>query len=191
VAAAAWQRPEVTEVEGYFLRTQRLGLRCWREDDLELAVSLWGDPEVTRLIDARGRLTPDDVGARLRQEIACEREHGVQYWPMFLLEGGEHVGCCGLRPRAGPGPVYELGVHVRSRHWRRGFAEEAAGAVIGHAFTRLGASGLFAGHNPGNHASRGLLQKLGFRHTHDELYPPTGLQHPSYLLPRPDSASRA
>ena len=26
------------------------------------------------------------------------------------------------------------------------------------------------------------LRKLGFRYTHDELYPPTGLRHPSYLL---------
>jgi [ribosomal protein S5]-alanine N-acetyltransferase len=31
---------------------------------------------------------------------------------------------------------------------------------------------------------RQLLAKLGFHYTHDEFYPPTGLQHPSYLLMR-------
>jgi hypothetical protein len=41
---------------------------------------------------------------------------------------------------------------------------------------------LFAGHNPANQASRELLARLGFRYTHDELYPPTGLMHPSYRL---------
>jgi ribosomal-protein-alanine N-acetyltransferase len=46
----------------------------------------------------------------------------------------------------------------------------------------LEVTGLFAGHNPKNEASRHILAKLGFRYTHDELYEPTGLQHPCYLL---------
>ena len=43
--------------------------------------------------------------------------------------------------------------------------------------------GLFARHNPHNHGSRRILEKLGLRHTHDELMPQTGLEHPCYLLP--------
>lgn len=173
----------------YFLRTERLGFRSWTEDDLGLALGLWGDPEVTRLIVARGRLSGEQVRQRLAEEIACERDHGVQYWPIFLLAGGEHVGCCGLRPHDPSARIYELGVHIRSRHWRRGFAAEAASAVIGHGFGRLRVAGLFAGHNPENHASRRLLKKVGFRYTHDELYPPTGLLHPSYMLmPAPGSS---
>ena len=31
-----------------------------------------------------------------------------------------------------------------------------------------------------------IVLKLGFRHTHDELYPPTGRLHPSYLLTASD-----
>jgi hypothetical protein len=27
-----------------------------------------------------------------------------------------------------------------------------------------------------------VMNKLGFRYTHDEFYPPTGLNHPAYLL---------
>ncbi|HUV51221.1 MAG TPA: GNAT family protein, partial [Anaerolineae bacterium] len=41
---------------------------------------------------------------------------------------------------------------------------------------------LFAGHNPKNEASRHLLEKLGFRYSHDEYYAPTGLNHPSYMM---------
>lgn len=67
---------------------------------------------MTRLIDARGRLSREQVRERLAGEIACEREHGVQYWPIFLLAGGGHVGCCGLRPLDLPGRIYELGVHI-------------------------------------------------------------------------------
>jgi [ribosomal protein S5]-alanine N-acetyltransferase len=40
---------------------------------------------------------------------------------------------------------------------------------------------LFAGHHRENAAARRLLEKLGFRFSHEEFDPPTGLLHPSYL----------
>lgn len=166
----------------YFIQTTRLGFRHWRQDDLDIALGLWGDIRVTHFIDARGELSMVQVQERLEIEITSEREHGVQYWPVFLLESGEHVGCCGLRPYDLPRRVYEIGFHIRSQHWRRGYAYEAATAVMKHAFDNLDAARLFAGHNPQNEASRLLLEKLGFRYTHDEYYPATGLNHPSYLL---------
>jgi ribosomal-protein-alanine N-acetyltransferase len=167
----------------YFLTTSRLGFRTWSEGDFDLALGLWGDPRVTELIDARGRLSPDQVRERLRQEIATEREHGVQYWPIFALGSGEHVGCCGLRPYREREDMLELGFHIRSALWGQGYAAEAARAVIQYAFEVLQVAGLFAGHHPRNEASRHLLGVLGFRYTHDGPYAPTGLNHPSYFLP--------
>ncbi len=171
---------------GYFLRSQRLGFRPWSEADLDLAVGLWGDPDVTCLIG--GPFSNEQVRERLAREIRTFHDHGIQYWPAFLLGTGEHVGCCGLRPYRLGERVYELGVHIRKAHWGRGYAVEASRAVIGYAFDVLGAAALFAGHNPANATSRHLLMKLGFEYTHDEYYPPTGLNHPSYLL-RADSAA--
>ena len=76
--------------------------------------------------------------------------------------------------------------------WGRGLATEGARAVMAHAFDELQTTALFAGHNPANDVSRRLLGKLGFRLTHEELYEPTGLQHPSYLLTAAEfSAGRA
>ncbi len=165
----------------YFLTSERLGFRTWRAEDTALAVELWAHPDVARHIIA-GPPTREEALARLDHEIATEVEHGVQYWPIFLREGSAHVGCCGLRPhREG---VLELGMHIHPAFWRQGFAKEAALAVIAHAFDTLGVAALFAGHNPANAASRALLLSLGFRWTHDELYPPTGAMHPSYRLQR-------
>jgi RimJ/RimL family protein N-acetyltransferase len=45
---------------------------------------------------------------------------------------------------------------------------------------------LFAGHHPANAASKRAVEKLGMRYSHDELYPPTGLHHPSYILTADD-----
>jgi RimJ/RimL family protein N-acetyltransferase len=174
----------------YFLRSARLGFRRWRDDDLELALGLWGDPAVTRLIDARGTLTREQVAERLARELTIDADHGVQYWPIFLLADDAHVGCCGLRPYEPAERVFELGFHIRSRHWRRGYALEAACAVMRYAFVELGVRGLFAGHNPKNDASRQLLARLGFKYVRDEYYPPTGLHHPSYLLGADDYLSQ-
>jgi [ribosomal protein S5]-alanine N-acetyltransferase len=110
------------------------------------------------------------------------RSHGVQYWPIFLLATGEHVGCCGLRPYRAEEKIYEVGVHLRRAYWGQGYAGEATRTAMGYAFDTLGATALFAGHNPANEASRRVLQTLAFRYTHDEYYPPTGLDHPSYIL---------
>ncbi len=174
----------------YFITTERLGFRLWSEDDVALALGLWGDPAVTRLIDARGKLSEEQVRERLSQEIERQRQYGVQYWPVFLLEKDTHVGCCGLRPHGESKDVLEIGFHIRSAWWGRGFATEAARAVMAYAFGTLGVKALFAGHNPANMVSRHVLERLGFRHTHDELYPPTGLMHPSYLLTAEEYFSR-
>jgi ribosomal-protein-alanine N-acetyltransferase len=166
----------------YFLRTARLGFRLWTEADLPLAAALWGDPAVTQYIG--GPFSAEQVAERLTMEIARQAEHGMQYWPVFLLANDDLMGCCGLRPYRPAERIYEIGVHILAAQWGHGYAYEASVAAMRYAFTRLEAAGLFAGHNPGNQASRHLLQKLGFRYTHDEFYPPTGLQHPSYLLTR-------
>ena len=168
----------------YFLHSGRLGFRHWDETDLPLAIGLWGDPAVTRYIAARG-YTVREVQIRLELEIEAQHTHGIQYWPLFLLGSGEHVGCCGLRMRAGNPDAPELGVHVASRYWRKGYALEAASCVIEHAFKVRGVRAIFAGHNLENVASRRLLERLHFVYTHDEFYAPTGLEHPSYLLARP------
>jgi RimJ/RimL family protein N-acetyltransferase len=160
--------------------TDRLAFRAWRAEDWPLAKALWGDPRGSAFIG--GPLSEDKVRERLETELKQRREHGVQYWPIFLTESGEHAGCCGLRPYDVPRGVFELGFRLRPKHWGKGLATEAARSVVKHAFDTIGLLGLFAGHHPQNSASKRVLQKLGFVYTHDELYPPTGLQHPSYLL---------
>jgi RimJ/RimL family protein N-acetyltransferase len=171
----------------YFLTSERVGFRHWREDDLELAMALWGDPEVTRFIDARTPLQPEQVRARLLDEMTRQQQHGIQYWAIFLRSNHRHIGCCGLREKQPAEGVLEFGVHLRHDFWGKGLASEAGRAAVAYAFERCSATQLFAGHHPQNLGSRRMLLKLGFRHVGDEFYPPTGLEHPSYLF-SPDSA---
>jgi [ribosomal protein S5]-alanine N-acetyltransferase len=165
----------------YFLETNRLLFRHWTDGDFALAHSLWGDAQVMKLVG--GPYSAERTRERLAQETACQHEHGFQYWPIFLKTGEQFTGCCGMRPYKADDKIHELGVHLLSVSWGKGLAQEASKAVIDWAFA-AGAAALFAGHHPDNVASRALLIKLGFRYTHAELYPPTGLIHPSYLLHR-------
>ncbi len=165
----------------YFLSTDRLGFRYWSEADEFLALGLWGDPQVTRMLG--GPFSEEQVHQRLFKHIALAQEHGIQYWPIFLLETGEHVGCCGLQPYKPAIP--ELGYHLRRDFWGKGIAKEAAGAVIDYAFTNFTIDSIFAGPLPENLASRRVLLSLGFQYAGEQVYPPTGMLEPTYLLRRP------
>jgi len=162
--------------------TARLFFREWRSDDWPLAFALWGDARVTAFIG--GQFTEAQVRQRLQEQMDLQRQHGFQYWPVFQRDSGEHIGCCGLRPRDLPQGILEIGFHLRPQSWGKGYATEAAQAVSSYAFEKLGARALFAGHHPQNASSRRTLEKLGFQYSHDEPYAPTGLRHPSYFLRR-------
>src|SRR6185503_16803520 len=96
----------------WLFESERLRFRRWTEDDFALALALWGDERVTRLFH-RGRLDDAQVRARLERELTNEREHGLQYWAMFVRETGEHAGCCGLRPADPARQLFEMGFHLR------------------------------------------------------------------------------
>lgn len=161
--------------------TARLKFRRWAADDLAFARALFGDPRVTALVG--GPFDEAGVAARLAVELDNQRDHGVAYWPI-LLYGSRPIGCCGLKPREPTRRIYELGFYLLPPYWGQGLAAEAGASVIDFAFDVLGASSLFAGHHPDNAGSARALEKLGFRYTHHELYPPTGLEHPGYELVR-------
>ena len=171
-------------MRNYFLRSARLGFDVWTAQDLPLAVELWGDPEVAKLTG--GPFTAAQASERLAREIAGHERQGVQYWPVFLLETGEHVGCCGLRLHNPKDGEYEFGYQLRTMFWGQGLGREAARAVIGHAFTTFAVGGLYAGHHPNHNASQRILEGRGFRYTHHEFYAPTQQVEPCYALQKDD-----
>ncbi|CAF3620977.1 unnamed protein product [Rotaria sordida] len=119
----------------YFLKTKRIGFRLWTEDDFQLALNLWGDNAVTKLIG--GPLTIEKIQERFSYEIKNMKVYGVQYWPIFVLETGEHIGCCGFRPYDKEKNTVEIGFHILPKFWRQGFAREAADAAISYTFCHL------------------------------------------------------
>ncbi len=164
----------------YFLTSDRIGFRTWSLDDMDHAMQLWGNEDVTKYIG--GPFTLAQVHSKLSLEKKILRQHKVQQWPIFNLKTNEFIGSCGLRPYKPNEGIFEIGAHIKKDLWQQGYALESAQSVIEYSFSNLKVNALFAGHNPEHHTSKRLLHKLGFKYTHDEYYEPTGLHHPSYIL---------
>ena len=66
----------------YFVKSKRLGFRHWTQEDLQLAIELWGNYEVTKFFDKRGRLSNQQVNERLLKEMSRHPDYqeGVSAW---------------------------------------------------------------------------------------------------------------
>lgn len=62
----------------FFLTTDRIGFSMWQPDDMDLAETLWGNPDVTKFICASGIFSKEDIANRLAQEVARQEEHSMR-----------------------------------------------------------------------------------------------------------------
>jgi RimJ/RimL family protein N-acetyltransferase len=90
------------------------------------------------------------------------RRFGFGLYLASLREDGTPIGMCGLVKREGLDDV-DVGFALRSRYWSRGYAVEAAAAVLDYARRSLRLGRIVAVANPDNHASIAVLEKIGLR----------------------------
>jgi RimJ/RimL family protein N-acetyltransferase len=142
------------------IETARLVLRIPRPDDAKAMTCLIDD---RRIAENTARIphpySPDDARAFVAQ---ANRDRSA---PSFLitLTQGTIVGCCGIGVSLTPDP--ELGYWIGVPYWGRGYATEAARALIDHAFGELGCERLSGRARVSNPASRRVLEKCGFQWT--------------------------
>ncbi len=147
------------------LETERLRLFRMSDESVEDAafmLRLLNEPDFIRNIGDRGVRTLDDAHAFLRNgPMKAYVEHGYGMYRVEEKASGASIGNCGLVRREGlDGP--DLGYAFLSGFHGRGYALEAARAMVGHAWTVFGIRHLLAIVEPGNAPSIRLLQKLGF-----------------------------
>jgi RimJ/RimL family protein N-acetyltransferase len=144
------------------LRTPRLILREWRAADSGPFAAMSADPEVMRYYFAplADRAASDAWIAHMRQH---NEEHGFAYWAVELPGEADLIGAIGLtRVHGMPfAPAVEIGWRLARAFWRRGYATEAARAVLDDGFGRLGLDELVAFTVPANQASQRVMQRLG------------------------------
>ncbi|MGY1683473.1 GNAT family N-acetyltransferase [Geodermatophilus sp. SYSU D01176] len=142
------------------LRTARLRLRPWTtcRDDLARLADLYGREEVIRWLGGTPSVPPVELVARWRVVTAADDPFGV--WALELPGSGTVAGTVLLKPLPdGVGEV-EVGWHLHPDSWGRGYATEAARAVIDRGF-QAGLPEVYAVVRPGNTASVAVCGRLG------------------------------
>lgn len=145
------------------LETERLILRQLTVDDAPFMLGLLNEPSFIRFIADRGVRTLDAARAYIQDGyIASYAHHGFGLYLTELKATGEPLGLCGLVRRDGLDDV-DLGYAFLPAYWSRGYASEAAAAVLDYARTTLGLARLVAIVSIDNDRSIKLLERLGFQ----------------------------
>jgi RimJ/RimL family protein N-acetyltransferase len=87
---------------------------------------------------------------------------------LVITRAAAVLGACGIAKLDGERP--EIGYWLGVPFWGKGYATEAARALIDHAFGDLGYDHLLGGARVSNPASRRVLEKCGFQWTGVGLY---------------------
>ena len=144
------------------LVTERLRIRPLRADDVDAMHAVYADPAVMRWVGTGPVTGSAGTRALVRAYMDHQRRHGFAFWAVEDRATATVIGDAGLALSAGVGPEVELGYTLAQAWWGRGLGTEAAGACVGAAFDGLGLEAVTAIVEPGNVASRRVLDKLGF-----------------------------
>jgi RimJ/RimL family protein N-acetyltransferase len=112
------------------VKTARLLLRRWQDDDLERLVALHSDLQVARFLSADGRPWPREGSAGVFEHFRRQwQEHGFGPWAAIDKRTGRWVGEIGLNERpTWPGPhKVEVGWELYPSVWGQGLATEGVG----------------------------------------------------------------
>jgi RimJ/RimL family protein N-acetyltransferase len=143
------------------LQTRRLTLRPCSPADLADFIGLECDPEVMRYLNGgyavdRARCTGGETFLMPDGTESC-------VWTARRRDNGAFVGWFCLWPESEE--VAELGYRLRRDAWGQGLATEGTAALVGWGFAAHEYERIFAVTMAVNHASRRMLEKIGFRHT--------------------------
>jgi RimJ/RimL family protein N-acetyltransferase len=166
--------------------TGRLRLRPAAPADVDALHALWTDPAVRRWLWDDVPIDREVAAAVLTASVASFAAHGWGCWVLEPRDGDAVVGFAALRP-VGEGPDVELLYGLDPAYWGRGFATEAAAAVLHHAFA-AGLDRVVGRVDEPNRASIAVLERLGMTRVGVEA----GVLGPvvRYARDRPPAAER-
>jgi len=151
---------------GAELHTDRLIIRSWNFSEIDRVAFhiLNSDAQVMQYFPfKRTREVADEV---LQNLINLARKDGYGWAAVCLKSTGQPIGFAGLSQvnfEATFTPATEIGWRIMAAHWRKGYALEAASALIQHGFDDLRLEEIVAYTAETNQPSINLMQRLGMQ----------------------------
>jgi RimJ/RimL family protein N-acetyltransferase len=154
------------------LQTQRLLLREWRDEDLEPFARMNADPAVMEHFPTTlSRSESDAVAERIRGEFV---ERGFGWWALEIPGETAFAGFVGLSvpsfelPFPCTSPCVEIGWRLATSAWGKGYATEAARAVLTHGFDVLALEEVVSFTVVANARSRRVMERIGMTRREEE-----------------------
>ena len=147
------------------LRTERLDLRPHLESDLAVFHEIRSDPEVARYL-SDGPMTLEQAREKLAVRLAARELAAEDDWVSSVIverSSGAVVGDVGLCWRSVEHRTGEVGFIVHPAYQGRGYATEAARALIDWGFRVFGLHRVIGTTEARNAASARVLERLGMR----------------------------
>ena len=188
---------QIGRAPGPELRTERLKLRRWREQDREPFAAINRDPRVMEHFPSLH--TPEQSAELIERIERCFELRGYGLWAVED-PAGDFAGFVGLWPvpDAMPfAPGVEVGWRLAADRWGSGIATEAARAAIAFAFGALALGEVVSYTAARNLRSQRVMQRLGMSSddaedfAHPQIEPGHALsQHVLYRLAPADWRAR-
>jgi len=159
------------------LRTERLLLRAWREEDREPFAALNADPAVMEFFPSTlDRAASDALVDRI---IERWRTDGHGLWAVERLADGAFLGFTGLA-RLDYLAQPEVGWRFGRAAWGNGYATEAAEATLRFGFETIGLPAIVSVTTVANVRSRAVMERIGMSRD-----PADDFDHPSIPVGHP------
>ncbi len=157
------------------IRSERLLLRAWVPSDRLPFAQMNADPQVVQFLPSA--LTCEQSNHFADRIEAHFDTHGFGLWAVEVCHSAPFIGFVGLSVPSFEShftPCVEIGWRLAKKYWGRGYATEAARAVLAYAFEDLGQEEVVSFTVPGNLKSRAVMQRLGMTYA-----PEDDFDHPS------------
>ena len=155
------QRPDRLRSDCPVLLSQRLVLRAPHEEDIDALAHLANNAAIATMVSRMPHpYTATDAADFVRR--SRNGEIGKCVYAITKAENGEFLGCCALEPHPG-GETLEMGYWLGQPYWNKGYATEAAHALIDMAFRTREIAHIDARCRVTNIPSRRVIQKCGFQ----------------------------
>lgn len=147
------------------LTTDRLTLRPWRMDDAEAALTIFGDPRVSRWLSPAMEQVQDISAMRLLlQQWILEDSRAAApagRWAVEITADAQVVGGVVLLYLPPGGEDLEIGVQLAPAAWGHGFATEAGHRIAHYALAQDGVDEVFAVARPTNKRAAAMALRIG------------------------------
>ena len=146
-------------------------LREMEAEDLTSACAYLGDPEVLRYLDRTTPYSEQQAWMMIysaRKQV-FQKPRDFYTLAVVIRESAQMIGECTLTrlyslEDRNPTGGATIGFIFNHEYWNRGYATEAASALLQFAFVDLGLENIYGGCHPDNIASRRVLEKLGMKY---------------------------